>query len=77
MIAALGEGGRRVQYRLFEANPALCSGLTKSAELHPDVDVRVIHAGITDVPGESRLAVDADSGKSHVTEEGGSRSRIS
>ena len=68
MIAALGETGRRVQFHLFEANPALCPCLTKSAELHPDVDVRIKHACVTDMSGWSRLAVKADSGKSFVTD---------
>jgi len=71
MIAALGETGRRVQFHLFEANPALCPCLTKSAELHPDVDVRIKHACMTDMPGWSRLAVKADTGKSFVTDREG------
>ena len=57
-----------MQFHLFEANPALCPCLTKSAELHPDVDVRIKHACVTDMSGWSRLAVKADSGKSFVTD---------
>jgi FkbM family methyltransferase len=67
MIAALGEAVRRVQFHLFEANPALCTCLVKSAELHPELDVRIQHPCVTDVPGRSHLAVEADSGKSFVT----------
>ena len=68
MIAALGETSRRVQFHLFEANPALCPCLAKSAAMHPDLDVRINHACMTDTSGRSHLAIEADSGKSFVTD---------
>ena len=55
------------RYHLFEANDSLISLLAQSARLHTETDFQIIHACVTDQPGETRFYLEENqSGQSHV-----------
>jgi len=70
LMQALG-AGPPVDYHLFEANAGLCSLLRRSATLHPDQPVTVVHGCVTNARGTSRLhVVRGQLGASYIADDG-------
>lgn len=63
--------GSSLQYHLFEANDEICEYLRESESLHPECNVRIVHAVVSDQPGETRFSINSDAlGESTVSEHG-------
>lgn len=70
LMQALGTGPP-VDYHLFEANAGLCALLRRSATLHPDQSVTVVHGCVTNARGTSRLrVVRGQLGASYIADDG-------
>jgi len=64
-------GGPPLDYHLFEANARLCALLRRSAALHPDARIAVVHRCVTNVAGTSCLRVlDRQLGASYIADDG-------